>query len=55
MSDPALARRLANLELPALVLWGDSDRIADPGYGRAQRIGHVAGTPVPSVQANGAC
>ena len=35
MSDPALAGRLANLELPALVLWGDSDRIADPDYGRA--------------------
>ena len=35
MSDPTLAGRLANLELPALVLWGDSDRIADPDYGRA--------------------
>jgi pimeloyl-ACP methyl ester carboxylesterase len=35
MSDPALAGRLATLEIPTLVLWGDSDRIADPGYGRA--------------------
>ena len=35
MSDPALAGRLATLEIPALVLWGDSDRIADPDYGRA--------------------
>lgn len=35
MSDPTLAGRLARLELPTLVLWGDSDQIADPGYGRA--------------------
>ncbi len=35
MSDPAPAGRLATLEIPTLVLWGDSDRIADPDYGRA--------------------
>jgi pimeloyl-ACP methyl ester carboxylesterase len=35
MSDPTLAARLAHLELPTLVLWGDSDQIADPDYGRA--------------------
>jgi pimeloyl-ACP methyl ester carboxylesterase len=35
MSDPTLAGRLAHLELPTLVLWGDSDQIADPDYGRA--------------------
>ena len=35
MSDPTLAGRLADLEIPTLVLWGDSDRIADPDYGRA--------------------
>ena len=35
MSDPTLAGRLARLKLPTLVLWGDSDQIADPGYGRA--------------------
>ena len=35
MSDATLAGRLARLELPTLVLWGDSDQIADPGYGRA--------------------
>ena len=35
MSDPTLAGRLAHLELATLVLWGDSDRIVDPGYGRA--------------------
>jgi pimeloyl-ACP methyl ester carboxylesterase len=35
MSDPTLAERLARVDLATLVLWGDSDRIADPGYGRA--------------------
>jgi pimeloyl-ACP methyl ester carboxylesterase len=35
MSDPSLAGRLAHLELPTLVLWGDSDQIVDPEYGRA--------------------
>ena len=35
MSDPTLAGRLAHLELATLVLWGDSDQIADPDYGRA--------------------
>jgi pimeloyl-ACP methyl ester carboxylesterase len=35
MTDAGLAARLATLELPTLVLWGDSDRIVDPEYGRA--------------------
>jgi pimeloyl-ACP methyl ester carboxylesterase len=35
MSDPTLAGRLTHVELATLVLWGDSDQIADPGYGRA--------------------
>jgi pimeloyl-ACP methyl ester carboxylesterase len=35
MSDPTLAGRLAHLELPTLVLWGDSDQIVDPDYGRS--------------------
>jgi pimeloyl-ACP methyl ester carboxylesterase len=35
MSDPTLIERLSALKLPALVLWGDSDQIADPDYGRA--------------------
>jgi hypothetical protein len=26
MTDPALAGRLGTMKLPALVLWGDSDR-----------------------------
>jgi pimeloyl-ACP methyl ester carboxylesterase len=35
MNDPTLAGRLAHLDLATLVLWGDSDRIVDPDYGRA--------------------
>jgi pimeloyl-ACP methyl ester carboxylesterase len=38
MGDPTLLERLAHLELPDLpvhVIWGESDRIADPDYGRA--------------------
>jgi pimeloyl-ACP methyl ester carboxylesterase len=35
MSDPTLAGRLAEVKKPTLVLWGDSDRIAGVGYGKA--------------------
>jgi pimeloyl-ACP methyl ester carboxylesterase len=35
MTDPTLRGRLAAIACPALVAWGDADRIADPGYGRA--------------------
>lgn len=35
MSDPSLAGRLAQIRVPTLVLWGESDRIVDPDYGRA--------------------
>jgi len=35
MHDPALAGRLAAITVPTLVLWGEADRIATPGYGRA--------------------
>lgn len=35
MTDPGLADRLAGLEIPTLVLWGEDDRIADLEYGRA--------------------
>lgn len=35
MADPGLRARLAGIALPTLVVWGDSDRIADPDYGRA--------------------
>ena len=33
--DSTLAGRLSKITLPALVVWGDSDRIVDAEYGRA--------------------
>ncbi|HXT89689.1 MAG TPA: alpha/beta hydrolase [Trebonia sp.] len=35
MSDPTLAERLGSIAVPAHVLWGESDRIVDPEYGKA--------------------
>jgi pimeloyl-ACP methyl ester carboxylesterase len=35
MMDPGLTQRLGAVSIPSLVLWGESDRIADPAYGRA--------------------
>jgi pimeloyl-ACP methyl ester carboxylesterase len=35
MTDPALAARLRTVHAPALVVWGEADRIADAEYGRA--------------------
>jgi pimeloyl-ACP methyl ester carboxylesterase len=35
MGDPTLRERLANITVPTLVVWGDSDQIVDPQYGRA--------------------
>jgi pimeloyl-ACP methyl ester carboxylesterase len=35
MADPTLLGRLDNITIPALVLWGESDRIVEPAYGRA--------------------
>jgi pimeloyl-ACP methyl ester carboxylesterase len=35
MVDPTLLPRLHGIAVPALVLWGDCDRIVDPDYGRA--------------------
>jgi pimeloyl-ACP methyl ester carboxylesterase len=34
MTDPGLAGRLATVTVPTLVVWGDSDRIVVPDYGR---------------------
>lgn len=34
MYDPTLRTRLPELSLPTLVLWGESDRIVTPTYGR---------------------
>ncbi len=46
MSDPALAGRLGTLEIPTLVLWGESDRIVDLDYGRA----YAAAIPMACFQ-----
>jgi pimeloyl-ACP methyl ester carboxylesterase len=35
MTDATLLGRLAGVDVPALVLWGQADRIADADYGRA--------------------
>jgi len=35
MADPALRGRLAAIAVPALVVWGEADQIADAAYGRA--------------------
>ncbi len=35
MADPTLLGRLSGLTVPTLVLWGESDQIVEPAYGRA--------------------
>ncbi|MFF9819590.1 alpha/beta fold hydrolase [Streptomyces sp. NPDC014006] len=35
MHDPKLLRRLGHIQVPALLLWGESDRIVTPAYGAA--------------------
>lgn len=35
MHDPKLLRRLGHVQTPALLLWGESDRIVTPAYGAA--------------------
>ena len=35
MEDPKLRRRLSHVNIPALVVWCESDRVIDPDYGRA--------------------
>lgn len=35
MHNPKLLRRLQRIKRPTLVLWGDSDRVVSPDYGRA--------------------
>jgi pimeloyl-ACP methyl ester carboxylesterase len=52
MADPTLAGRLARIAVPALVLWGDSDRIVDPDYGRAYATA-IPGARFQLLQATG--
>jgi pimeloyl-ACP methyl ester carboxylesterase len=35
MGDPGLRARLADVRVPVLVVWGESDRVVTPAYGRA--------------------
>ena len=35
MGDPKLRRRLGRVRIPVLVVWGESDGVIDPEYGRA--------------------
>jgi pimeloyl-ACP methyl ester carboxylesterase len=35
MHNPKLAARLQRIRVPSLVLWGESDRVVTPDYGRA--------------------
>lgn len=35
MADPGLRARLADVDASVLVVWGDSDGVADPDYGRS--------------------
>ena len=46
MADPALRERLGSLEVPTLVLWGESDGIVDVDYGRA----YAAAIPLAQFQ-----
>ena len=44
MHDPSLLGRLGAVRVPTLVLWGESDRIVTPDYGRAMAAA------IPSAQ-----
>ncbi len=46
MADPTLVARLGRVTVPTLVLWGDSDQIADADYGRA----YAAAIPAAQFQ-----
>ena len=62
MTDPTLADRLGRVTVPTLVLWGQSDRVVDPDYGRAyaaaipgaryqplERTGHLPQLETPDL------
>ncbi|ROP72598.1 alpha/beta fold hydrolase [Curtobacterium sp. PhB115] len=52
MSDPTLLGRLATVDVPTLVVWGASDRVVTPAYGRAV-AGAVPGARFAEVPAAG--
>ena len=52
MFDPKLAGRLHRIRVPTLVLWGESDRITLPDYGRAY-AGLIAGAHFELIEEAG--
>ncbi len=52
MVDPTLLGRLSGMAVPTLVLWGESDRIVDPAYGRAY-AGAIPGARFEILPATG--
>lgn len=51
MVDLALRAKLASVQVPALVVWGESDRIASPGYGKAFASAFAKGKYVAIAEA----
>jgi len=49
MHDPSLIARLGEVSIPTLVLWGESDRIVTPDYGRTL----AAAIPTPDSRSSG--
>ena len=51
MHNPKLLRRLARVRVPTRVLWGASDRVVSPSYGRAlqQAIPGAGFTEIPEA------
>ncbi|WP_052833260.1 alpha/beta fold hydrolase [Bradyrhizobium sp. LTSP885] len=51
MHEPTLLSRLAKMPIPTLVIWGESDRIVRPDYGRvlASSISHARFAPVAAA------
>ncbi len=52
MADPTLLGRLKDIALPTVVLWGESDQIVEPGYGRAYAAA-IAGARFELLPATG--
>ena len=52
MQDATLRARLATIALPTLVVWGDSDGLADPEYGRAHAQA-IVGAPFRVLKGTG--
>jgi pimeloyl-ACP methyl ester carboxylesterase len=53
MHDPTLRGRLGSVETPTTVVWGESDRIVTPAYGRAYASSFGSGAELVVVPAAG--